>query len=213
MAVKILLTGFEPFGGDERNPSLDAVRIVEKQFAREDAQLVVTPLAVEFSGAKSELEDLISRHNPDITISVGLAAGRLDLTFERVAINLADARIPDNAGEQPVDAPLVAGGPSAHFTTLPIKRAVNAVKDAGLRAAVSYTAGTYVCNAAMFHILHTQQGSTAQGGFIHVPDAYGTDAPMSVEEIAQGITIALHAFVDAYASEQGDLNITMGTEF
>ena len=210
MTVKILLTGFEPFGGDSRNPSLDAVRTVEKQFTHPSAELIATPLVVEFSGAHQALSSAITQYSPDIVVSVGLAAGRTGLTFERVAINLADARIPDNAGEQPVDSALIEGAENALFTSLPIKRAVEAVKEAGLVASVSYTAGTYVCNAAMFYILQEQLGSDAQGGFIHVPDAYAEDAQMSVEDIAQGIQIALREFVDAFLAGNGDVRRQIG---
>lgn len=213
MSVKILLTGFEPFGGAELNPSLEAVRIVEKQFSRPDAELVVSPLVVEFAGAKLALDALIQLHNPDIVVCVGVAGGRRDITFERVAINLADARIPDNSGYQPVDQSLEAGGANALFTTLPVKHAVQRLREAGIAASVSYTAGTYVCNAAMYYALSSVKGSAPCAGFIHIPEAFGTSAAMSVEEIARGIQLALDVFTESINTGTGDLVVAMGTEY
>lgn len=208
MSTRVLLTGFEPFGGDQRNPSLEAVRIVEKLAPLSGVTLSVHPLAVEFVRSRDQLCQLISEVEPDIVVCVGLAAGRMDVSFERVAINLADARIPDNAGSQPVDAELIKGGPAARFTSLPVKDAVLRVREAGLPASLSYSAGTYVCNAAMYYVLDILAGTDRRGGFIHVPDAFAANPAMTIEQIAQAIHIAVDAFMNV---EQESL-VSMGRE-
>lgn len=213
MATKILLTGFEPFGGDQRNPSIDAVHLVEKEFDVAGCELVTAQLPVEFAGTRTMLSQLIEENDPDIVVCVGLAAGRTDISFERVAINLADARIPDNSGAQPVDEELITDASNALFATLPVKRAVSVLLEAEIPASVSYTAGTYVCNAAMFGVLHDLKDSGAWGGFVHVPMAYGATATMSVQEIGRGLLLALETFADAYKSGERDLLVAMGTEY
>ncbi len=206
---RVLLTGFEPFGGDQRNPSLEAVRLVEKRHQPANYELHVSQLPVEFGKSGDVLRHAIDEISPDIVVCVGLAAGRTDLSFERVAINIADARIADNAGASPVDAPLSANGAPAYFSTLPNKRAIEDLRAAGIPASLSNTAGTYVCNAALFYVLQALEGTRARGTFIHVPDAFGPNPPMSVEEIAQGLELALKTFV----SHTEELTVTMGTEF
>lgn len=209
MNTRVLLTGFEPFGGDDRNPSLEAVRIVENRYDRDGVTLTARPLAVEFSRAKEQLAHFIAQFEPDIVVCVGLAGGRSDVTLERVAINLADARIPDNAGDQPVDEPLERDGAPAYFTTLPVKEAVLRIRQEGLPASLSYSAGTYVCNAAMYHVLHLLDGTSARGGFIHVPNAFSDTAPMTLEGIARAIELSLDTFV----SVQDDSSVSMGREY
>ncbi len=136
---------------------------------------MVDVLPVAFAAAAARLRALIDAHRPDIVIATGLAGGRDRVTPERIAINLADARIPDNDGAQPVDAPVVPGGPAAHFATMPVKAVAAALGAAGIASAVSYSAGTFVCN----HVMYTALDAVAPGvraGFIHVPYA-SEDAP------------------------------------
>jgi pyroglutamyl-peptidase len=131
--VRALLTGFEPFGGDAVNESWEAVRTLAARWAGDD-DLVTACLPVTFAGATAALRRLVDAHTPDVVVCAGLAAGAAAVRLERVAVNVADARIPDNAGAQPVDEPVVAGGPVGYFSTLPLKAALAALRDAGIPA-------------------------------------------------------------------------------
>jgi len=170
--MKVLVTGFEPFGGDTANSSADAVGLLARSWTGPD-ELVTTVLPVEFDQvrrADGPLLRLLEEHAPDVVVAVGLADGITQVRIERVAINLMDARIPDNGGAQPVDAPVADGGPAARFATLPVKAAVDAVRAAGVPAGVSYSAGTYVCNAAFYALQHAQAARPGVlSGFVHVP--------------------------------------------
>lgn len=181
--TRVLLTGFDPFDGAERNNSWDAVQLVD--------DVVVERLPVVFGEASAALDAAIQRHRPEVVIAVGLAENRTAITPERVAINVADARIPDNAGAQPVDAAVVMGGPDAHLTRLPIKEMVEAIASAGLPAAVSDSAGTFVCNAVMYRLLHDHPDVAA--GFIHVPS--GETLPAA--DVARGLAAAVAVVRDA----------------
>jgi pyroglutamyl-peptidase len=164
----VLLTGFEPFAGAASNPSWDAVEIVAANWDGE-ADLVTASLPVEFALAGDMMDALIAKSSPDLVIAVGLANGRAAVTPERIAINIEDARIPDNAGAQPIDRPVVEGGPAAYFTGLPVKAIVERMGAAGIPAELSQTAGTYVCNHLMYRLLHAVHGKSVRAGFIHVP--------------------------------------------
>ncbi|THB84472.1 pyroglutamyl-peptidase I [Pantoea allii] len=194
----VLMTAFEPFGGETINPSWEAVRALEgKQIG--GATIVTRQLPVVFSEVLHVLNQALEEIKPDAILSVGQAGGRSDITVERIGINVDDARIPDNAGHQPVDEPIVAGGPAAYFSRLPIKAIVAAVRDAGIPASVSQTAGTFTCNRVMYGLLHwlEQQKSPARGGFIHIPylpeqAAQHSGAPsMAVTTIIQALEIAV----------------------
>ena len=201
MTTTILLTGFEPFAGDATNPSGDAVQLLAKRWAGPEA-LVVEVLPVEFAGASARLGALIREHSPDVVVAVGLAGGRPGLTPARVAINLADARIPDNAGDQPLDRPSVAGAPAAYFATLPVKAMTAAIVAAGVPASLSHSAGTFVCNHVMFTALHeTAAADGIRAGFIHVPYASGRapdgTSSLPLDDIVRGLEAALRTAVDA----------------
>ncbi|MCI1749702.1 MAG: hypothetical protein LKI24_17710 [Acidipropionibacterium sp.] len=148
----VLLTGFEPFAGDATNPSGDAVRLVGEAWTGGE-RLVTAVLPVAFARAAERMRELIDAHSPDVILATGLAGGRAVVTPERVAINLTDARIPDNDGARPIDEPSMPGAPAAAFATLPVKAIAAALVDAGIPSAVSYTAGTFVCNHVMFTAL------------------------------------------------------------
>ncbi|MEV6976210.1 pyroglutamyl-peptidase I [Kitasatospora sp. NPDC093806] len=168
--TRVLLTGFEPFDGATLNPSWEVARLVAD---RPPEGLHVTPvrLSCVFDRAADELRAAVRDTDPDLVVCLGQATGRPDITVERTAVNLDDARIPDNAGRQPIDRPVVPGGPTAYFATLPVKACVAAVRAAGLPASLSHSAGTFVCNHvfyALMHLLATERPTT-RGGFVHVP--------------------------------------------
>lgn len=167
--MKILITGFEPFGGESINPSWEAVRLLPD--AIEGAEIVKVEIPVVFGRSAEVLRDAIIEHDPDVIISVGQAGGRFSVSPERVAINVDDGRIPDNDGNQPIDVPIREDGPTAYFSSLPVKAMVTAMRRSGVPAQVSNTAGTYVCNHIMYQILYMidHEFSGKRGGFIHVP--------------------------------------------
>jgi len=165
----VLLTGFEPFGGASRNPSGEvALAWHEREVA--GARVVGAELPCVFGTARRELERLLARHRPSIVLCLGVAAGRDAITPERVAINIDDARIPDNAGRQPVDRPVVRGGPAAYWSTLPIKAMVAHLRSRGISAAVSQSAGTFLCNHVFYGLMHAmRRRAGVRAGFVHLP--------------------------------------------
>lgn len=166
----VLLTAFEPFEGESINPSWEAVRSFDGKLI-DGACVVARQLPVAYSRCGAVLTQALEELQPDRILCIGQAGGRSDISVERVAINIDDARIPDNEGQQPIDQPVVVGGPAAYFSTLPIKAIVAATREAGVPASVSQTAGTFTCNHVMYRLLHwlaTHQ-SSARGGFIHIP--------------------------------------------
>lgn len=166
--MKILLTAFEPFGGDSVNPALEAVRRVH---APQGAELIRLEVPTVFGVSVDTVTAAMRAHCPDIVLCIGQAAGRAQITPERVAINLDDARIPDNVGAQPLDRPIRAEGPAAYFSSLPIRSLCAAITSAGIPAAISNTAGTFVCNHLMYGVLDciAREMPSVRGGFIHVP--------------------------------------------
>ncbi len=195
--MKILITGFSPFGGSATNASLDAVRALPCNIA--DAEIVTVEIPTVFRKSIDCLRNAIKEHQPDVVICVGQSGSRSMITPERVAINLMDARIPDNEGNQPRGEPIAADGPDAYFSTLPIKDMVSAMQKAGIPSEVSNTAGTYVCNQLMYgllHIIHTEHPEIS-GGFIHVPltsvqAALKKNAPgMAISDITKGLLLAI----------------------
>lgn len=170
--TRVLLTGFEPFGGEETNPSWAAVSLVAAA-PPPGVDLTSVRLSCVFGTALEELAAAVEAADPDLVLCVGQAGGRPQITVERVAINVDDARIPDNAGRQPIDEPVVAGGPAAYFAPLPVKACVAAVRTAGIPAAVSQTAGTFVCNHVFYGLAHliATRRPTMRGGFVHLPYA------------------------------------------
>ena len=198
--MKILVTGFDPFGGETVNPAYEAVKLLPDTIA--GAQIIKLQVPTRFTLSGTVLEAAVNEHRPDAVICVGQAGGRSAITPERVAINLADASIPDNAGDQPVDEPIRKDGAPAYFTSLPVKAMVQRMRDAGIPAAVSYTAGTYVCNYLLYTLLYLidKKYPNVRGGFIHVPYAMeqvinkplGTPS-MDLRQIARGLETAVEA--------------------
>jgi pyroglutamyl-peptidase len=175
----ILLTGFEPFGGEASNPSWSAAVAASSILNAEGHTVAAVELPCVFGESIIVLEEAMKRHRPDLVVCVGQAGGRARVSLERVAINCDDARIPDNAGNRPVDEEVIPGGPAAYFSSLPVKAALAALRAAGIPAEVSQSAGTYVCNHifyALMHSLGSQSPGPApagrapvRGGFVHVP--------------------------------------------
>ena len=198
--MKLLLTAFDPFGGSPINPALEAVKLVANQIG--DVQIVKLEVPTVFGKSIDTVAAAMEKEKPDAVLCIGQAGGRYDLTPERVAINLDDARIPDNEGNQPIDVPIFRDGAPAYFATLPIKAMVAKIREAGLPASVSNTAGTFVCNHLMYGVLYTlaKHYPGVKGGFMHVPFVPSqtvnrpTPAPsMCQQDIARGIEAAITA--------------------
>lgn len=200
--MKILVTGFDPFGGEKVNPALEAVKSLPSVIHGAEIRWVEIPTV--FYKSAEVLEAEIVRHQPDVVLCIGQAGGRASLTPERVAINQDDARIPDNQGNQPIDTPIRLDGEAAYFSTLPIKAMVQAIKEVGLPATVSNTAGTFVCNHLMYQALYLadKKFPNMRAGFMHIP--YMTEqvinkpntASMNLVDIVKGIEVAIGAIVD-----------------
>ena len=200
MKKTVLLTGFEPFNGAAINPAWEAVRAL-RGWVDGDFIVEVLQLPCVFGQANRVLCGAVDEIRPDIVICVGQAGGRADLTVERVGINVDDAPIPDNEGQQPVDMPIVEEGPAAYFATLPVKAIVGAMRERDLRASVSQTAGTFVCNHVLYGLTHHLRGTEVIGGFIHVP--YLPEQAMALEgapsmplaQIVEGLKVAVEVAV------------------
>lgn len=188
---RILLTAFEPFGGESINPSLEIARILA---ARADVDVLTVP--VTFRDSAAAVLPHLAGH--DAVVMLGQAMGRKGLTVERVAVNIDDTSMPDNAGDAPTDRPIAESGPAAYFSTLPIKAIVEAIRNENLPASVSNSAGTYVCNHLMYSVLHALRDTDVRAGFIHVPalpeqTANRPEIPsMALEDMVRGIEAALN---------------------
>ena len=200
--MKILVTGFDPFGGEKINPSIEAVKHLPGELC--GARIIREEIPTCRVRGMERMNELIARHNPDIIVSVGQAGGRASITVERVGINVDDYGIPDNDGDQPQDEPIVENGPAAYFTTLPIKKMVQMMRDSGIPAAVSNTAGTFVCNHVIYetgHLIETKYPGK-KFGFIHIPYlpeqvVEKVSVPsMPLELIVKGLTLAIEAIVE-----------------
>lgn len=191
--MRILLSGFEPFDGESSNPSWDAVARLAAESSPNSVHAVRIPTV--FGTAITTLRAAIAKYRPDLVISVGQAGGRSALSLERVAVNVDDARIPDSAGYQPIDEPVVPGGPAAYFSGLPIKACVAGLRAAGIPAEVSQTAGTFVCNHLFYGLMHLvdTEYPELRGGFVHVPFAPrqvvgGRTPSMTVDLMVEGLS-------------------------
>jgi len=209
----ILLTGFEPFGGEATNPSWAAARGAADLLEAEGHQVAAVELPCVFGDAIAVLQAALAEHRPTLVVCAGQAGGRASISLERVAINCDDARIPDNAGNAPVDEPVVPGGPAAYFSTLPVKAALAALGAAGIPAAVSQTAGTYVCNHVFYGLMHALRLiPDVRGGFVHVP--FGPDqvqpgsghASLPLEQMTQALAVVVRTALETTA----DLKVAAG---
>lgn len=210
--MKILLTAFDPFGGHGINPALEAVKRIRNQVA--GVQVVKAEIPTVFGTAIQTAEEAIRRSQPDAVLCIGLAGGSSALSVERVAINIDDARIADNQGNQPIDEPIAPDGPAAIFSTLPIKGMADKIRKAGLPAEISNSAGTFVCNHLMYGVLYYIQRNKLdiRAGFMHVPctpqlTVNQPERPsMALDDIVRGIEAA----IEAIASYDIDLKIGGG---
>ena len=212
--MKILVTGFDPFGGEKVNPALEAVKSLPSEIHGAEIHWVEIPTV--FYQSAEVLETAIVHYQPDAVLCIGQAGGRASLTPERIAINQDDARIPDNQGNQPIDTPIRLDGQAAYFSTLPIKAMVQAIKEEGLPATVSNTAGTFVCNHLMYQALYLayKKFPHMRAGFMHIP--YMTEqvinkpntASMNLTDIVRGIEAAIGAIVDY---KDKDIKLVGGT--
>ncbi|HAV2275201.1 pyroglutamyl-peptidase I [Serratia marcescens] len=209
---KVLITGFEPFGGERLNPSWEVVKQLN-DMELVGTRIVARQLPCVFGAALEALNAAIDEVQPLMVLAVGQAGGRTDITIERVAINVDDARIPDNQGQQPVDEPIVAGGPAAYFSTLPIKAMVSSMREAGIPASVSQTAGTYVCNHVMYGLLHRLSGQReVKGGFIHIPylPEQAAAHPGAPSMAASTVLFALELAISIALQVEHDLKVAGG---
>lgn len=193
--MKVLVTGFDPFGGETINASLEAVRRLPARIGA--LEIVTAELPTSYSRSIPALEAAIARARPGVVLCVGQADDRAALCVERVAINLQDARLPDNDGAAPVDVPVVPGGPAAYLATLPVRAVVAALRAAELPAELSLSAGAFVCNHVFYGLMHiaaTRQ-NRFRGGFLHVPclpqRAPGDAPSMALDDIVRGVQIVL----------------------
>lgn len=191
---KLLITGFEPFGGEKINPSWEAVKLLPEKIG--DFEIIKAEIPVVFEKAAETVLAKAEELKPNAIICVGQAGGRTGVTPEMVAINLRFASIPDNEGNQPKDVPCISDGENAYFATLPVRKMVEAVSEASIPCSVSYSAGTYVCNDLIYHVLHSYKGTETKACFIHVPfiPEQTNDKPsMELETIAKALEIAIEA--------------------
>ena len=199
--MKILVTGFDPFGGEPINPAIESVKRLPDNIA--GAEIIKLEIPTVRKKSLEKIEEAINEHNPDIILSIGQAGGRFDISIERVGINLDDFRIPDNEGNQTIDEPIFPDGENAYFVKLPVKAMVQNVQKNNIPASVSYTAGTFVCNHVLYGILYLieKKYNGKKSGFIHIPflpeqvvDKRNTPS-MELSTIVKGLTAAIEAIV------------------
>ena len=211
--MKIIVTGFDPFGGETINPSIECVKALPEI---EGVELIRLELPTVFKESAKRLNEVINDVKPDAVLSVGQAGGRPGITMERIAINVDDARIPDNISQQPIDETIQTEGEAAYFTTLPIKRIVKAIREAGISAEVSNSAGTFVCNHIMYQALFaaTKADKPFKAGFMHIPfiPEQTTDKPsLPLEESTKALQIAIETIRD-YLNDE-DIKVQEGAIF
>ena len=212
--MKILVTGFDPFGGDTVNPALELIKQLPEEI--EGCEIITLEIPTVFHKSIQTIRDAVDLHHPDAVLSIGQAGGRADLTVERVGINCDDARIPDNEGNSPVDEKIFADGDDAYLLTLPIKAMVKEIQAAGVPASVSNTAGTFVCNHVAYGVayLAKKYDPDMKTGFMHLPylpyqaaDKRGV-ASMSLDTLVTGTVAALKAII----KNQQDIKVAYGAE-
>lgn len=211
--MKILVTGFDPFGGESINPAIESVKRLPDTIA--GAEIIKMEIPTVFHKSINVIDEAIKEHDPDVILSIGQAGGRYDITVERIGINCDDARIADNEGNQMIDEPVFADGPAAYFVNLPIKAMVSEIQKAGIPASVSNSAGTFVCNHITYGVRHLVETKYPgkRSGFIHIPflpnqvlDKKGQPS-MALSTIIDGLSAAIKAIVE----NEKDVKVTGGT--
>lgn len=189
---RLLITGFDPFGDNAVNPSWLAVEQLPEQVGEFALRKIMLPTV--FGEATRTVLEEAAAWEPDVILCIGLAAGRSAVTPERIGVNIRDARIADNAGNQPVGAFVVPGGPAAYFATVPVEKMAQSIRDTGVAGAVSNTAGTFVCNDTLYALLHHYDGTATRVGFIHIP-ALPEQSPVGLPlaQIVTALTAAIRA--------------------
>jgi pyroglutamyl-peptidase len=213
--MKILVTGFDPFGDDQINPAIETVKRLPDQIA--DAEIVKLEIPTIFDRCAEVVHAAIVKEQPDYVLDVGQAGGRYALTPERVAINFDDGRIADNAGFQPLNRPIHADGETAYFTQLPVKAMAKAIRAVGLPSVVSTTAGTYVCNHIMYQVqyMRAKEFPNLKAGFIHIPflpdqvTVRPNTPALSLADDVRGLTAAIEAIVER--DGRGDIETIEGS--
>lgn len=203
MVKTVLLTGFEPFGGEEINPAWEVAKQLDGQVIG-DYKIISKQVPTVFHKSLQVLQSYMKEIEPELVVCIGQAGGRPDITVERVAINVDDARIADNEGNQPVDVPIVEGGPVAYWSTLPMKATVKKLREEGIPASVSQTAGTFVCNHLFYGLMHmlAKEENEARGGFIHIPflpeqaSSHPGQPSMSLSTITKGIELLIRVVLE-----------------
>ena len=212
--MKILVTGFDPFGGDTVNPALELIKKLPSEI--DGCEIITLEIPTVFHKSIQKIRDAIDEHQPDAVLSIGQAGGRVDLTVERVGINCDDARIPDNEGNSPVDAKIFEDGDDAYLLTLPIKAMVKEIQSAGVPASVSNTAGTFVCNHVAYGVAYLAKKyyPNMKTGFMHIPylpyqvaDKRGM-ASMSLDTLLTGTIAALKGII----KNENDIKMAFGAE-
>ena len=212
--MKILVTGFDPFGGDTVNPALELIKKLPSEI--DGCEIITLEVPTVFHKSIQTIRDAIETHHPDAVLSIGQAGGRVDLTVERVGINCDDARIPDNEGNSPVDAKIFEDGDDAYLLTLPIKAMVKEINQAGVPASVSNTAGTFVCNHVAYGVAYLAKKyyPNMKTGFMHIPylpyqvaEKRGV-ASMSLDTLLTGTVAALKAIIN----NEKDISMSFGAE-
>ena len=189
---KLLITGFDPFGGAQINPSWQAVQRLPAEIGTFAVRKLEIPTV--FALATQRVLQEAAAFAPDVILCVGQAGGRAAVTPERIGVNIRDARIPDNAGNQPAGEFVAQDGPAAYFSTVPVTKMVQAMEAAGIQATVSNSAGAFVCNDTLYGLLHAYAGTAVQVGFIHVPYLPEQGSPsMALEDIVRGLEAAILA--------------------
>lgn len=199
--MKILVTGFDPFGGEPINPAIESVKRLPDNIA--GAEIIKLEIPTVRKKSLEKIEKAINEHNPDVILSIGQAGGRFDISIERVGINLDDFRIPDNEGNQIIDEPIFPDGENSYFVKLPVKAMVQNVQKNNIPASVSYTAGTFVCNHVLYGVLYLieKKYKGKKSGFIHIPFLpqqvvdKGNMPSMELNTIVKGLTAAIEAIV------------------
>ncbi|ABS22324.1 pyroglutamyl-peptidase I [Bacillus cytotoxicus] len=194
----VLLTGFDPFGGEKINPAWEVAKALHEKEGN-GYKVISKQIPTVFHKSIEQLESYIDEFNPELIICIGQAGGRADITVERVAINVDDARIPDNENYQPIDVPIIEDGPVAYWSTLPIKAIVKKLREEGIPASVSQTAGTFVCNHLFYGLMHRLaiKNKSTRGGFVHIPflpeqaSLHANQPSMSLSTIIAGIQLLI----------------------